>query len=295
MAVTLVVGAVVLGEQEIPGLTDSKKLSVKRRNELAALIRKHAKAIGLGWVSAENIDKYGLSRALKIAARLALREIKTEYDEIIIDGTLKLVDDDRVVTMKQADLLVPSVSAASIIAKVARDYYMREVAHKDLPEYMFDKHVGYGTAAHRMALEGHGVSKLHRLSFAPVKAVDGIKDSKRKVNKISSTSGRLAENAAAQFLKKKGFKIIGQNWRTKRCEIDIVASKDNVVYFVEVKHREKDNYGSGVSAITKNKLAQMRFAANVWCNANRYSGDAQLSVISTTGIEPKVTDWLKNI
>lgn len=291
----LVVGAVALGGSEIPGLTDSKKLSAKRRSEFASLIRKRAKGIGLGWVSAENIDKYGLSHALKIAAKLALEEIKVEYDEIIIDGTLKLIEDDRVTTMKQADLLVPTVSAASIVAKVARDYYMREVAHKELPNYMFDKHVGYGTAAHLAALKTHGTSKLHRLSFAPVKAIDGIKTAKPKVNNIGSTSGRIAEKNAVQFLKKKGFKIIDKNWRTKRCEIDIIASKKGVIYFVEVKHREKDRYGDGLSAITKKKLSQMRFAAEVWCNANHYGGDAQLSVIATAGVEPKVVDWLENI
>ncbi len=291
----LVVGAVVLGEQEIPGLTDSKKISAKRRNELAKLIKSDARAIGLGWVSAENIDKYGLSKALKIAAELALREIKIDYDEIIIDGTLKLIDDNRVTTMKQADLLIPSVSAASIIAKVARDYYMREVAHKDLPHYMFDKHVGYGTAAHHAALKSHGVSKLHRLSFAPVKAIDGAKTPKQKVNKVKSTAGRQAEQVAAKFLKQKGFEILDQNWRTKMCEIDIIALKNKTVYFVEVKHREKDSYGSGAEAITKKKLAQMRFAAEVWCKANKYKNDAQLSVIATTGVNPKVTNWFESV
>lgn len=164
----MVVGAVVLGGTAIKGLTDSKKLTKKQRELLDTEIRQKALAIGLGWVSAGQIDQLGLSRALKLASRKAMAHIRADYREIIIDGTIALIDDPRVTLMKKADLLVPSVSAASIVAKVARDNYMK---HLDgvFPGYKFTAHVGYGTPTHQAAINALGVTPLHRLSFAPLK------------------------------------------------------------------------------------------------------------------------------
>lgn len=290
----LVVGAVVLGGADISGLTDSKKLSAKQRQAYAGLIKKQATAIGLGWVSAENIDRYGLSKSLTLATQLALKDITVPYEQIIIDGTVKFIDDPRVSVMKQADLLVPSVSAASIIAKVARDYYMASIAHAEFPQYGFDRHVGYGTAFHHKALTEHGVSVLHRRSFAPIKNVLGIDEPKAKAKPMTPT-GKLAETVAATFLKNKGFTIIEQNWRTKWCEIDIIAAKSGIVYFVEVKHRRKPMQGDGLAAITPTKLKQMRFAAELWRKKYNHAGDARLSVVATADIPPKVEQWLENI
>ena len=169
----MVVGAVLLGDATIEGLTDSKKLSKRQRELLDIEIRQKALAIGLGWVSAKQIDQIGLSEALKLASRKALAHIRHEYREIIIDGTIALINDPRVTLMKKADLLVPSVSAASIVAKVARDNYMK---HLDgvFPGYKFPTHVGYGTAAHIAAIGTLGVTPLHRLSFAPLKKYQTI-------------------------------------------------------------------------------------------------------------------------
>jgi ribonuclease HII len=164
----MTVCAVLLGDVAIEGLTDSKKLTKKQRERLDLEIRQKAKAIGIGWVSARTIDSIGLSAALKLASRRALAHIRHEYHEIIIDGTIALIDDPRVTLLAKADLLIPSVSAASIVAKVARDNYMK---HLDtvFPGYTFAGHVGYGTAAHVAAIEERGVTPLHRLSYAPLK------------------------------------------------------------------------------------------------------------------------------
>ncbi len=290
----LVVGAVVLGGNEIPGLTDSKKLSAKSRQKYAGLIKEQALGIGLGWVSAENIDTHGLSKALSLATQLALSEVKVPYTQIIIDGTVKFVDDPRVSVMKQADLLVPSVSAASIIAKVARDYYMSTLAHEQFPQYGFDTHVGYGTASHQKMLAKHGVSELHRQSFAPIKKILGtyVPDIKKK---LVVTTGKLAETAAARYLVKQGYHIIEENWRTKWCEVDVIAVKRGIVYFVEVKHRAKAAQGDGLEAITKKKRNQMKFAAELWRKKFKHTGDARLSVIATADNPPKVTKWIETI
>ena len=291
----LVVGAVVLGGTEIDGLTDSKKLTPKKRNMLAKQIKEQAAAVGLGWVSAETIDRIGLSKALNMATRLAAKDIDAKYSEIIIDGTVDLLEDKRVTTLKRADLLIPSVSAASIIAKVARDYYMSEVVHKDYPEYGFDKHVGYGTLAHSAAIGLHGASDVHRLSFAPVKKALGMEIKAVKVDKVSNTPGRIAETVAAEYLSHKGFEIIEQNWRTKLCEIDIVAQKENAIYFIEVKYRKNANRGDGMSAITSKKLGQMRFASRVWQHWKGYSGDMHIGAISLSGQPAKIDSFLESI
>lgn len=167
----LVVGAVVLGDANIEGLTDSKKLSAKRRETLADEIYKKAAGVGLGWVHATELDEIGISASLVEATKRALAQITVPYHEIIIDGTVNFLKDTPkgpyVTTMKKADLLIDSVSAASIVAKVGRDKYMEEQALL-YPEYSFESHVGYGTAKHIAAIETYGVTPLHRLSFAPL-------------------------------------------------------------------------------------------------------------------------------
>lgn len=294
----LLVGAVALAGHEIDGLTDSKKLTARRREALAREIRLHAPAMGLGWVSPRLIDEYGLSWALRAATRIAVGQITAEYDEIIIDGTVKLLDDPRVSTLKQADLLIPSVSAASIIAKVARDRYMAKMDHA-FQGYGFAQHVGYGTAAHRGALDKYGATPIHRMSFAPLARYGDVVPMQAEASrpsKVERTSGRRAELAAADFLTQQGYEILQQNWRTKWCEIDIVAHKDGVIHFVEVKYRKNTKAGDGLAAITPTKLRQMKKAAEIWTQVNStVSGNRCLSVIALEKEPMQVVYWLPNI
>jgi len=162
----LVAGAVILKEP-IEGLKDSKKLGAARREELALLINTQA-VVGLGWVDAATIDRVGLTTAVKWAMERALEAIAASYDEIIIDGSINyMLENSKAKAVIKADATMPAVSAASIVAKVARDKYMVEMALR-YPQYGFDRHVGYGTALHLERLKTHGVSKLHRQSFKPI-------------------------------------------------------------------------------------------------------------------------------
>ena len=174
----LVVGAVILGGAEIEGLDDSKKLTKKRREALDGVIREQAAAWALGWVSARELDDVGMSQALRLATRRAVKQVQAQckeknlaFDEIIIDGTVNFLADTAlgqyVTVMAKADGLIPSVSAASIIAKVARDQFMSE-QDAVYPGYGFASNAGYGVAKHRAAIERLGVTPLHRLSFAPL-------------------------------------------------------------------------------------------------------------------------------
>lgn len=174
----LVVGAVILGGAEIDGLDDSKKLTKKRREALDVEIREKAAAWALGWVSAQELDDIGMSEALRLATRRAVEQIQVQcrqqnlaFSEIIIDGKVNFLRGTALekfaMTIPKADGLIPSVSAASIIAKVARDQFMAEQAAV-YPGYGFASNAGYGVAKHRAAIERLGVTPLHRLSFAPL-------------------------------------------------------------------------------------------------------------------------------
>lgn len=166
----LVAGAVVLGEP-IEGLKDSKLLTKNARNRLASEIKTQALAIGLGWVDASTIDRVGITTAVKLAMEQALAAITIAYDEVVIDGHLNfLAELPKTRALIKADALMPSVSAASIVAKVARDTYMEKLAAQ-LPQYGFDRHVGYGTALHLERLQKHGVTEFHRQSYKPIRAL----------------------------------------------------------------------------------------------------------------------------
>jgi len=166
----VVAGAVIL-QEPIRGLKDSKLLSKKQRERLAREINLQAVATGLGWVDPATLDRVGLTEAVRLAMRQALQEISTDYDEVIIDGNLNfLTDNPKARALIKADATIPAVSAASIIAKVARDDYMARMAAL-FPDYGFEQHVGYGTALHLEKLRLHGVSELHRRSFKPIKSL----------------------------------------------------------------------------------------------------------------------------
>lgn len=166
----MVAGAVVLAEP-ISGLKDSKKLTKLQREKLTLLIKKQAVAIGLGWVTSTEIDRLGLTAAVRLAMERALTLITVDYDEIIIDGNLNyLANNPKASVLIKADDLLPCVSAASIVAKVARDQYMAELS-RHFPGYGFEQHVGYGTVAHLAALRLHGVTNHHRKSYKPVAAL----------------------------------------------------------------------------------------------------------------------------
>ena len=163
----LVAGAVLM-LKPIDGLADSKKLTASRRTALSVQLHQEA-IVSLGWVSNDELDRVGLSEAVRLAMGRALDGIKAEYDEVIIDGSynfLPHVAGTRAVI--RADGTIPCVSGASIVAKVARDTYMYSQA-TEYPLYGFDSHVGYGTQKHRDALDLYGVTPLHRTSFKPIR------------------------------------------------------------------------------------------------------------------------------
>ena len=152
----------------LTGVRDSKQISPAVRETLALRIRDVALAVGVGWSEQHEIDTLGIVPATRLAMQRALAALPVTPDALVIDA-LRLPD----VNLPQnafpyADARSLSVAAASIIAKVARDRWMADVAEKEFPGYGFAQHKGYGTRQHQEALHRLGVCPLHRLTFRPV-------------------------------------------------------------------------------------------------------------------------------
>lgn len=111
----------------------------------------------------------------------------------------------------------------------------------------------------------------------------------------STNTGHKAEESAKVYLELRGYKIIEQNYRRSRCEIDIIAQKNDVMYFVEVKYRRTDKQGSGLEYVTQTKLKQMQFAAETWVDEYKWHGDYQLSAIEIAGTDFVVLSFIENV
>lgn len=156
----------------IAGLADSKKLSEKKRDHLALQIKEHALAWAIASASAQEIDRINILQASLLAMRRAVEALTLVPHEVAVDGLHcpPLAMPTRAVV--KGDSLVAEISAASILAKTARDAEMLEL-HQRYPDYGFDRHKGYPTADHLAAIARHGVIAIHRRSFAPVRRALG--------------------------------------------------------------------------------------------------------------------------
>ena len=161
--------AVILDDNRpIDGLADSKKLSEKRRDYLALEIKQYARAWAIATASVEEIDEINILRASLLAMRRAVEALPLRPQEVLVDGLYCPDTGLPSRAIVQGDNSVASISAASILAKTARDAAMLEL-HEQYPQYGFAAHKGYPTAAHLAALKLHGVSVEHRKSFRPVR------------------------------------------------------------------------------------------------------------------------------
>ncbi|PWF45963.1 ribonuclease HII [Massilia glaciei] len=163
--------AVILDpKRPIDGLRDSKKLTEARRNELAPLIREHALAWAVAACSHHEIDTINILQATMLAMRRAVEALSTPPTLALIDGNRCPVMLVRSLAIVEGDDKVLAISAASILAKTARDAALVAL-HGQYPDYGFDQHKGYGTALHLERLRLHGPSPVHRRSYAPVRAL----------------------------------------------------------------------------------------------------------------------------
>ena len=172
----VVAAAVILPKNfQLKGLTDSKKLSEKKREEYYEIIKKEAISIGIGIISEKRIDEINIYEATKEAMQEAINNLNVKPEHILIDA-MPLNLDIPTTSIIKGDLLSITISAASVIAKVTRDHMLYDI-DREFPMYDLKNNKGYGTKKHLEAIKEYGITKYHRLSFKPVF------DNKDKVNK----------------------------------------------------------------------------------------------------------------
>jgi ribonuclease HII len=168
LAGPVLAAAVILDDrQPIRGLADSKKLSAKRREALFDEIRAKALCCSIAQSSVEEIDTLNILQATLLAMRRAVMGLRLPPKLVLVDGNRLPVLEMRAEAIVKGDATVPSISAASILAKVSRDRWCADY-HQLFPQYGFDQHKGYGTADHLAALRQHGPCPEHRRTFRPV-------------------------------------------------------------------------------------------------------------------------------
>ncbi len=161
--------AVILDEaRPIEGLADSKKLSEKQRDRLAPIIRERALAWAVAYAEVGEIDQLNILQATLLAMRRAVLALHTRPQQVLVDGLYCPQTGIPSLAIVKGDSKIAAISAASILAKTARDELMLRL-HEQYPQYGFDGHKGYPTAGHLAALREHGVSEVHRRSFRPVR------------------------------------------------------------------------------------------------------------------------------
>ena len=163
----VVAAAVILPKDyKLEGLTDSKKLSEKKREMFYEIIKRDALAIGIGIVGEKKIDEINIYEATKVAMKEAINKLKIKSEHILIDA-MPLDLDIPTTSIIKGDLLSITISAASVIAKVTRDHMLYDI-DKEYPMYDLKNNKGYGTKKHIEAIKKYGITKYHRLSYKPV-------------------------------------------------------------------------------------------------------------------------------
>lgn len=239
----------------IEGLNDSKKLSEKKREALYEEIIKQAVSYCVGIATIAEIEEHNILNATFLAMQRAVSGLSVQPKLVLVDGNQnpKLNIHSRCVV--KGDATSACIAAASILAKVSRDRYMQQVA-KDYPQYQFEKHKGYGTALHYKMLDEFGVSEVHRPCFLK-KYLSG------EMNKTQK-KGVLGEQTATEYLMANGYNIIEKNFHASYGEIDIIASKDNILAFIEVKTRKSHSLLTAREAVSKSKQVKLAKTAAMY-------------------------------
>lgn len=228
----------------IPDVNDSKKFSEKKRKELYERVIDAAKEYKTFVVSSRKIDEINILNATMIAMKEAVLGLKLKPDIVLIDGNKAPDLNFNIRCFVKGDQKSASIAAASIIAKVERDKIMEELDLK-YDKYFFKKNKGYGTKQHYESIIKYGITPEHRKTF--------LKNLKEKKLKIQNISGKLGEKICYSWLINHGFSVFCKNYKSPYGEIDLIATKDDLIYFVEVKLRQKNSFVSPCEAVDLKK------------------------------------------
>lgn len=263
LAGPVVAAAVVLPTGiALEGVADSKRLSPRRREAADTLIRRSAVAHAVGIASSAEVDELNILRATHLAMRRAVEALDPPADFAIVDGlpVRGLPVPHRAVV--GGDARCAPIAAASVVAKVARDRLMVEIDAR-WPGYGFARHKGYAAPEHLAALRRLGPCPEHRLSFAPVAAVRAqlelpLDDRGPAARETRHARGVEGECVAAAHLRAAGWEIVARRFRAAGGEIDLVARRDELLAFCEVKSGRGARAGlaEAVDARKRQRLAQ---------------------------------------
>lgn len=265
--------AVILPETcEIEGLNDSKKLSEKKREALFDVICETAVAYGIGTADAKEIDEINILQATFLAMRRAVEALGVRPDLALIDGNRKpgLPCDE--VTIVKGDAKCMSVAAASVLAKVTRDRYMREM-DKLYPQYCFAQHKGYGTKLHYEKIAEFGICDLHRRSF--LKKILG----EAQEPTPAAEAGKRGEDIAAALYEKHGYTVTGRNVHARCGEIDVIAENEDTLVFAEVKTRAPSALGLPCEAVDLKKQQKIVQTALRYLQEHRIEKQPRFDVV----------------
>lgn len=256
LAGPVVAAAVILPKEcKIEGVNDSKKLSAKKREELYDIILEKAVSYGIGVVSNERIDEINILQATYEAMREALSQLKPKAEYILADAvTIPMVSTPQRGIVK-GDAKSMSIGAASIVAKVYRDRMM-EAYEEVYPGYGFASNKGYGAAEHIEGIRKQGITPIHRRTF--------VKNFLPQDGDTATDKGHRGEVLAAKQMEKMGYEILERNFHALKGEIDIIAKKDNVIVFTEVKYRKNEKMGTPAEAVNHWKQQHIIRAAKAY-------------------------------
>lgn len=254
--------AVILPKDcKIEGLNDSKKLNEKKRDLLYDIIIKEAVCYCVATASVSEIESVNILNATFLAMRRAVDGLSQKPNLALVDGNKNPGLSVHTRLIVKGDATSAAIAAASILAKVSRDRYMEQVA-KEYPQYLFEKHKGYGTALHYEMLAEHGISPVHRASFLKNLSTKHGNCDNSQIHK--QTAGKLGEDAACEYLKNEGYEVKLRNYSCQWGEIDVIAKKDDYIAFVEVKTRTPNGYGEPREAVSKAKRERLRKTAECY-------------------------------
>lgn len=279
--------AVILDPQNpIQGLDDSKKLSEKRREALFPEIQQKALSWAVGVATVDEIDAYNILNATFLAMNRAVDALSVKPVMALVDGNRNPGLSVPTRLLVKGDATSAAVAAASILAKVSRDWYMKALGEA-YPQYQFQQHKGYGTKLHYQMLDQYGLSPVHRRSFL-----------KKYLATRGPAAGKRGEAAAARFLESRGCKLVAANYQTAQGELDLIAQRGEFLLFVEVKTRQKGALATPGAWVDGPKQLRLLRAASQWLAENPTGLQPRFDVVEVlmdpaTG-EADSVNWLEN-